>query len=277
MPKPVQNWMVQVGDTPVFYDIVDDGLRHYGPRPIWRALSRRDLGQKKSIFTGTIDLGYDQPELQALAASLAGKRIAPLAISGLKEEPRLGIPLPPPHIGTLMPLNSLPFPQYRLSVTVDLQAPDAASLIRAIENGWTAETLLEGKFIGSADAVSARAGYKVRIDAKSCAVDIAGRENQTTFLTVDAWRAIQGAVERNSQSWTEYFGASEQPGERAAASSALVEILFGRCFEERKLVVYDNGIAPAVFTLRDTLTFGDAELRVFVASTATKIVFETLF
>ena len=142
MSRPVANWRVQVDSTPVFFDIVDESLKIYGPRAAWRALSRRDVGQKKAIFNGVVDLGYEQPELQALVTALPGKRIAPLTISGVGQEPELNIGIDAPHTGQLVVLNTLPFPQYRLAITVDLDAADADALIQSIQDGWVAKSLL---------------------------------------------------------------------------------------------------------------------------------------
>jgi len=275
MASPVKNWKSNVGETPIFGDIADDSLRYYGPRAIWREFSRRNIGTSKLILSGVIDLGYSTNELQALSTELGGRRISPLSISGVASEPSLSISIEPPHTGGLTPLNSLPFPQYRLSITIDRQAADAGTLTTAIEDGWATRTLLDGRYSYSADGVNAIAGYKVVIDAKGCISDI-GTEHRE-FSTTGAWNAVEASVLRNLDRWIVYYGGREDASERNVAIAALVEILVARCFEEQVLVRYDNGLTATGKRLRDGLTLGGADNRIFVLSSPAKITAEIAF
>lgn len=277
MAKPVKNWYAQSNDTPIFGDIVDDQLRHYGPRAIWRPLTRKDLAGKKALFNGVVDLGYDSEEIKALSVSLAGKNVIPLSISGVSEEPTLGIAISPPHIGGLMALNSLPFSQYRLAVTIDLQASDANSIIHALQEGWSAKTLLQGRFTGTVDGVIAKAGFKVKIDTKSCISEILTAEGRLEFSIPDAWRSVQAAVEKNYLSWMAYYGGAEEPEDASVARTALVGILFERCFDERMLIKYDNGMKAVGVQLRDGSTIGEPESRIFVVSIPAKVAIDIEF
>lgn len=277
MSKPVANWRAQIADTPIFHDIVDENLRFYGPRAAWRQLSRKDLGQRKAIFSGVVDLGYEQSELQAIVDSLGGKRILPLPISGLGREPELGIEIKPPHTGGLMALNSLPFSQYRLAITVDLQAADADPLVRAIQDGWVARTLLRGAYTGSADGVTARAGYKATINAKSCVADIIANGHPKEMSTTDAWKAVQASLQRNKPAWLVYYGEGEVAGDRQTAEAAVESMLFERCFDQITTMRYDNGITAVASRLRDGSTMGDAESRVLVVTAPAKVVVDVTF
>lgn len=277
MSRPVANWRVQVDSTPVFFDIVDESLRIYGPRAAWRALSRRDVGQKKAIFNGVVDLGYEQPELQALVTALPGKRIAPLTISGVGQEPELNIGIDAPHTGQLVVLNTLPFPQYRLAITVDLDAADADALIQSIQDGWVAKSLLKGKFSGSADGVNAQGGYKAVIDVKTCIADILISEGQRELSTGKAWQAINASIKKNQRTWLVYYGAAEAQGERSLAEAALAGVLYERCFDQVVVTRYDNGIVAPAQRLRDRSTMGDSEARTFVLTTPTKVIVDLIF
>ena len=277
MAKPVKNWRSLFDETPIFVDIVDNELRHYGPRVAWRELIRRDLGQRKATFTGIIDLGYNSDELKALSAGLDKKRIVPLSISGISEEPTIKVAISHPHGGGLVPLNSLPFPQYRLAVTVDLQAPDATSLIQAIEDGWAAMSLLQGKFICIADGCIAKAGFKVKIDPKSCISEIIAAEGKREFLKTDGWRAVKAVVQKNGSNWLAYYGGAEEPDDLAVAEESLITLLAERCFDDRALIQYDNGMTVVAARLRDPASMADAEARVLVQSAPAKILTELVF
>ncbi len=277
MAKPVKNWYSNIDGIPIFGDIVDSELRYYGPRAIWREFSRRDLGQKKAVFSGVIDLGYSSDELKNISTSLAGKKIFPLSITAINEEPTLGLDISLPHTGSLVPLNSLPFPQYRLAVTVDLQASDATSIIKSLESGWAEKTLLQNKFVCSADGVIAKAGFKVRIDVKSCISEIAAREGKRVFSKINAWKSVEATVQRNGHNWIVYYGNAEEPDDFASVETTLISLLVERCFEEKTVMRYDNGMAVIVTQLRDAASMGDAEIRVFVCSNPAKINVEIDF
>lgn len=277
MEKPVKNWCSVVGDTPIFGDIVDNELSHYGPRAKWRELIRRDLGLKKATFTGVIDLGYTSDELKTILAGLSTKKIHPLSISGLIEEPTMKLAIQPPHVSSLVPLNSLPFPQYRLAVTVDLQALDATAVIQVIEDGWAAKSLLQGRFSCTAEGCIAKAGFKVKIDPKTCISEIVTAEGRREFLIADAWRAVAATVQKNGSNWLVYYGGALEPDDRAVAEASLVSILVERCFVNRTLIQYDNGMTAMALQLRDAASMAGSENSVLVQSTSAKVAIEIPF
>jgi hypothetical protein len=277
MSKPVKNWHVMVGNTSIFFDIVDSDLRFFGPRAVWRSLNRKDLGQKKIIFNGVVDLGYEKEELQYLAGMLPGKKILPLSISGSSELPELSIEISAPHSGGLVALNTLPFPQYRLAVTVDAQATDAGALIQSIQDGWAQKTLLKGKYVGSADGVSAEGGYNVIIDAKSCIADLIANGCPREIPIIEAWQEIRSAIQRHQPAWLAYYGASEVQSEHLLAEAALAGVLYERCFDQITAIRYDNGISAFAARLRDGSTMGEPEARILVLSKPAKIVVDVRF
>lgn len=277
MAKPVNNWHSLVGEVPLFWDIADADLRHYGPRAAWRDLSRRDLGTKKAIFSGVIDLGYNTDELKAIATASGAKRIVPLSLSGLNDQPVLRIAIPAPHAGGLVPLNSLPFPQYRLTITVDLEAKDVQSLIRTIEEGWAARSLLMGRFEGSADGCVASGGYKVTIDPKSCITEIIAATGKQEFSIAAAWQAVTEAVHKHASSWISYYGNAPSAEELALAKATLVGVLTQRCLTDYTVIQYDNGMSAGALRLREAATMANAEARVLVRTTAEKLAVEVAF
>lgn len=271
MSKPVENWRDQIEDVSVFFDISDENLRFFGPRVSWRELRRKNVGQRKALFSGVVDFGYEQSELQALSARLPGKKILPLPISAVSQEPELAIEISSPHAGGLVALNTLPFPQYRLDVTVDLHAADADALIEAISDGWAKKNLLRGKYCASADGVVAKGGYKVIVDVKLCIEEILGDVGGSDLSIVKAWKAVFSAIQRQKSKWVDYYGGAESQGEYLLAEGALASILYERCFDQVTLMTYDNGVRSFAARLRDGATMGDAEARIFVSSGAAKV------
>jgi len=277
MAKPVNNWRALVGEIPIFWDVVDGDLRHYGPRAAWRDLSRRDLGTKKAIYTGVIDLGYNSDELKVLAAGAGAKRIVPISLSGVSEQPVLKISIPAPHAGGVVALNSLPFPQYRLTITVDLEAKDAPLLMRLIEDGWDAKALLEGRFAGTADGCVARGGFKVSVDPKSCITEIIAATGEHEFSKTDAWHAVREAVRKQGSRWISYYGNAQVSTDLALAEASLISLLTERCLTDHTVIQYDNGMTAVASRLRDAATMGDAEARVLVQTASEKLLVEIAF
>lgn len=260
MSDPVANWRQDVGRTAVFWDAIDRDLRLYGPQSVWRDIHRQSIGPA-TILTGVVSFGYLPDEIAALSQHFAGKRLAPLIASNIANRAKLAVQVEAPNKVSLTLTPSIPFPDLRLSATVQ-----DAGLADQIETGWRARTVITGKVDFTYDMRTAVGGYQVTVDFRSTAEWLSHQAGASDGLTGSEGTAlVTQFVRTNDANLIRFIGLNDEPAAHRLVGARLAEILFkGTFFQNGYLMIFDNGEQLGRWDVRDARTLVQPTTQLFI-------------
>ncbi|WP_431701204.1 hypothetical protein [Pseudomonas sp. BR20] len=201
MPRPVINWPLVSANTPLFADLDNPNLIHFGPIATWDALDSRAIGNKATVLHGEIDLQVTSAELMRLQGVFPGKQFAPLVAQDVTGNLSVKIETTYHHniVATLIP--SFPFPKVSFNATIYTDDPLHSSLISEISQKWLDKNLISGGLVLSYSMVSCNFSAQILIDTSLALQEISGSMSNHGWSKISLLKGISKAIDKNSSIW----------------------------------------------------------------------------
>lgn len=201
MPRPVSNWSEKLGDVPLFRDLDDSQLIHYGPHESWGSLHKQTLGNKVTILRGEIDLAPLPEDLENIRQKFPTFRLAPLVARDVRSSLTSAITLAAPHKIGVSVIQSIPFPKVSFNASISHDDPKHQQIISDIETGWSGKSLIQGTLELDYDMIEADCAYRVVLPSREVVTVLKSGLGDLPHANPPLGGQVLGAVQQNRANW----------------------------------------------------------------------------